>query len=67
MLSIASPSPENERQLSTGLGLITQANNGPLALKFCTEVQSQQKNTYTCIGEYGTYGNIRAIKGNMPK
>ena len=36
-------------------------NNGPIALKFCTGVQSQSKNAY--MGEYDTYGKIRAIKG----
>ena len=36
-------------------------NNCSIALKFCTEVHSQYKNIY--LGVYGTYGQIRAVKG----
>ena len=35
-------------------------NNGPIALKLCTEVQSRRMHIY---GEYGTCDKIRAIKG----
>ena len=36
-------------------------NNCPIALTFCTEVQSQWKNI--CLGSYDTYGQIMTIKG----
>ena len=36
-------------------------NNGPITLKFCTEVQSQK--IMHIYGEYGIFGKIRAIKG----
>ena len=33
-----------------------------IALKLYTQVQSQYEKIYIC-GEYGTYGQIRSIKG----
>ena len=42
-------------------------NNGPITLKFGTEVQSQYNNAYIW-GEYGIYMvKLGQLRANMPK